>query len=174
MENKPVLLFDWGSTLMKEFTEYPGIMVDWPRVEAFPGVAETLALLQPDWRMCVASNADVSKEPDIRAALKRVNLEGWFEKVYCFDNVGFKKPDPRYFVYILKDMGGQASRSVMVGDDFVADVLGANAAGLKSVWFNWKTGDEQNSAIHVTIHQFDHLTGALKKLTSIDGSLEDG
>ena len=150
---------------MKEFTEYPGIMADWPRVEAFPGVDKTLALLQPAWRLCVASNADVSQEPDIRRALRRVNLDCWFESVYCYFNVGFKKPDPRYFLYILNDLDAQASRAVMVGDDFVADVLGANAAGLRAVWFNWKTTEEQNSPIYLTIHQFDHLPEALKRIT---------
>jgi HAD superfamily hydrolase (TIGR01509 family) len=164
MTNKPVLLFDWGDTLMRDFPEYTTPMADWPRVEIMPGVMETLALLQPAWRLCMASNAAVSDEPDIRRALLRVDIDRWFEKVYCYRQVGFKKPDPQFFAYIFNDMDVQASEVVMVGDNLAADVLGANASGIQAVWFNWKTGQESSSPLHCTIHQFDHLPAALDLL----------
>jgi putative hydrolase of the HAD superfamily len=159
---KPVLLFDWGDTLMRDYPEYTTPMADWPRVETLPGVIETLPLLQPAWRLCMASNALVSDEPEIRRALQRVDIERWFEKVYCFRKVGFKKPAPEFFTYIFKDMDIQASQAVMVGDNLTADVLGANAVGISAVWFNWKTNEESNSPLHCTIHQFDHLPDVLE------------
>ena len=146
---------------MRDFPEYTMPMADWPRVETLPGVAETLALLQPAWRLCMASNAVVSDEPDIRRALQRVDIDRWFERVYCFRQVGFKKPDPQFFAYIFKDMDIQASQVVMVGDNLAADILGANASGIQAVWFNWKTSEESSSPLHSTIHKFDHLPTAL-------------
>ncbi len=161
---KPLLLFDWGDTLMRDFPGLPAPMANWSHVETMPGVAETLARLQPDWRMVVASNADVSKEADIRLALRRVDLESWFEAVFCFENVGRLKPDPEFFDRILAEVQGQASQALMVGDNFEADVLGANGAGLRSVWYNWKTPDEHTTDLHCTIHQFDQLPDAIHRL----------
>lgn len=139
-------------------------MADWPYVEALPGVYETLSLLQPNWRLCVASNADVSDEPDIHRALQRADLDKWFERIYCSRRMGVKKPDPQFFAYILKDMNVEPSQVIMVGDSFPSDVLGANASGLRSVWLNWRNLEEHVSPLHVTIHQFDHLVNALEIL----------
>lgn len=158
---KPVLLFDWGDTLMRDFPGHTAPMADWPYVEALPGVYETLSKLHPNWRLCVASNADVSDEPEIHRALQRADLDKWFERVYCSRRMGFKKPDPQFFAYILKDISAEPSQVIMVGDSFHSDVLGANASGLRAVWFNWRTPEEQISALHVTIHQFNHLVKAL-------------
>jgi HAD superfamily hydrolase (TIGR01509 family) len=163
-QSKPVLLFDWGDTLMREFPGFSTPMADWPNVEALPTVAVTLAQLQPAWRFCVASNADVSDEPDIRRALQRVDLERYIERVYCSRRIGYKKPDPEFFTFILKDLDMQPSQVIMVGDNFNSDVLGANASGLQSIWFNWKTPEEKSSPLHLTIHQFDHLPDALSML----------
>ena len=161
---KPVLLFDWGDTLMRDFPGFSIPMADWPQVEALPGVFETLALLQPTWRLCVASNADVSDEAAIKRALQRVDLERWIERVYCSRNIGYKKPDPQFFGFILKDLNVQASQVVMVGDSYKTDVLGANTSGLSAIWFNWKTPEEQSTPLHLTIHEFGQLPGALEKL----------
>lgn len=158
---KPVLLFDWGDTLMRDFPGNTTPMADWPYVEALPGVNETLSQLQPNWRLFVASNADVSDEPDIHRALQRADLDKWFERVYCSRRMGVKKPDPQFFAIILNDLGVDPSQVIMVGDSFPSDVLGANASGLRAVWFNWRTPEEQASPLHVTIHQFDQLVRAL-------------
>jgi putative hydrolase of the HAD superfamily len=130
------ILFDWGDTLMKVFPEYSGPMKDWPRVEAVPGAAEMLERLHKDWTLCLATNAADSDEAEIRAALRRVDLERHLDKVYCFKNIGYKKPAREFFEYILRDLGLPPEQVIMVGDDYVADVLGAQQAGLKAVWFN--------------------------------------
>ena len=136
MEKKGAILFDWGGTLMRDFPEYSGPMKDWPRVEAVPGAAGLLKRLHEDWILCLATNAADSDEADIRAALRRVDLERWLDRVYCFKTIGFRKPSSEFFHFILKDLGLPPERVIMVGDDYVADVLGAQQAGLRAVWFN--------------------------------------
>ncbi len=138
---KPAILFDWGDTLMRVFHDIPGVlkMKDWPRVEAIPGAAEMLDSLHGEWTLCLATNAADSDEADIRAALRRVDLERRLDKVYCFKMIGYKKPSPEFFDFILKDLGLPAEKVIMVGDDYIADVLGAQAAGLQAVWFNQRS-----------------------------------
>jgi HAD superfamily hydrolase (TIGR01549 family) len=46
------------------------------------------------------------------------------------------KPDPRIFRIALERAGARPNETVMVGDSWTNDVLGARAAGIRPVWFN--------------------------------------
>jgi putative hydrolase of the HAD superfamily len=159
---KGCILFDWGDTLMRDCKEFNGPMKDWPRVEAIPGAAEILTILHPDWILAIATNADVSDEKDIRIALQRVNLNQWLDKVYCFRNIGHKKPSLEFFQYILDDLRLTHQSLCMVGDNYEVDVLGANACSIRAIWFNEHSLEERESVLHHTIHTLGALPDALK------------
>lgn len=50
------IIFDWGDTLMRDYKEYSGAMVNWPYVEIISGVKEALDKLNEKYICCVASN----------------------------------------------------------------------------------------------------------------------
>jgi putative hydrolase of the HAD superfamily len=163
MDRRPkgCLLFDWGDTLMSVFPEFDGPMKDWPTVEAVPGAVEMLAALHPDWTLVLATNAADSEEEEIRLALRRVGLDRWLDKIYCFKTIGRTKPSPEFFNYILNDLGLSPERAIMVGDAYEADVLGANACGLRAVWFNEYTSEEHKNEKQRTIHELGALPALL-------------
>jgi putative hydrolase of the HAD superfamily len=131
------VLFDWGGTLMIDFPEYSGPMASWPRVEAVAHARETLERLRGmGWRTALATNADDSDEPEIRAALARVGLDESIDRVYCSRSIGHAKPSPEFFAFIIRDLGLEAADLVMVGDSFVSDVEGANRAGIRALWLH--------------------------------------
>jgi len=156
------ILFDWGNTLMREFPDYGGPMVAWPHVEAIPHASQVLAGLHPLWLLALASNAAASDVVQIRAALERVSLGQYIDQIYCFSRIGHKKPSPEFFDCILDDLGIGCQHVVMVGDNFEADVLGANRSGIRAVWFN-EQGDETRTGEMVqTIHDLRSLPQALE------------
>lgn len=159
---KGCILFDWGDTLMRDFKEFRGPMKDWPHLEAVPGAAETLTTLHPDWTLALATNAADSDEKDIRLALRRVNLERWLDKVYCFRKISHKKPSLAFFQYILDDLKLTARSICMVGDNYEADILGANACGIRAVWFNEHSIEVWEDDLQRTIHELVALPGCLK------------
>jgi putative hydrolase of the HAD superfamily len=140
-----VVLFDWGDTLMVDDGQ-AGRMVDWPRVAALPGAAETLAALHGRFRLCVATNADDSGADKVMAALGRAGLARFIDRVFSSRDLGVRKPDPTYFAAVLDALRADAAERgepplsaeevVMVGDSYENDVAGAMAAGLRAVWFN--------------------------------------
>lgn len=71
--------------------------------------------------------------------LKSGGLEGYISKLVLSDDIGITKPDRRLFDYALEVVGGQADTTVMIGDNYDADILGAANAGWKTVFFN-RTG----------------------------------
>jgi putative hydrolase of the HAD superfamily len=46
------------------------------------------------------------------------------------------KPDVRIFEYALKETGASLNQSVMIGDNFDADILGAFNFGMDQIWLN--------------------------------------
>ena len=155
------ILFDWGDTLMRDFKEFSGPMKDWPRVESIPGAAELLATLHPDWILAIATNADVSEEADIRAALQRAGLDQFLDKVYCFKKIGFKKPSAEFFQYILEELQLAPQSIFMVGDNYEADVMGANCFNIRAIWFNQHSLDMRENDLQRTIHALGELPETL-------------
>jgi putative hydrolase of the HAD superfamily len=160
------LLFDWGDTLMRVFPEFDGPMAAWPRVEAMPFANEILADLHLRYGLALATNAADSEETEIRAALDRVGLGKLLDKVYCYRNIGHKKPSKEFFDYVLADLGIEQSQVIMVGDDFEADVLGANNCGIRAIWYNPRTDERRESPMHRTVHDLRSLPQAVDSFGS--------
>lgn len=136
MPDLQAVLFDWGDTVLREFPEYRGAMADWPRVEAMPGARAALQALQPRFRLALATNAVESGENQVRAALSRAGLDGFFQAVFTARELGLAKPDPAFYALILEKLGLDAGQAVMVGDSYSGDVAGAKEAGLRAIWYN--------------------------------------
>lgn len=66
--------------------------------------------------------------------LAAVDADDWFEVVITRDDLGFGKPDPRVFRHACAAIGVEPGDAVYVGDELVADVHGADCAGLRPVW----------------------------------------
>jgi putative hydrolase of the HAD superfamily len=91
-----------------------------------PGAAETISRLNDaGCRLAIASNFDsrVHRVLDGHPPLDRVSER------FISSEVGFIKPDRRFFEAIAQRMGVAPQRLVMIGDDPVNDLAGAQAAG---------------------------------------------
>ncbi|CAN5340766.1 HAD family hydrolase [soil metagenome] len=65
-----------------------------------------------------------------------LQIEHLFPFILISESVGIWKPDPAIFHMALEKAGIAAEDAVYVGDSPVADVPGAKAAGMRSVWIN--------------------------------------
>ena len=62
-----------------------------------------------------------------------MGLLPYFEFVYVAAEVDAWKPDPRIFDRALEISGSPRARTMYVGDNFYADIVGAENAGLQPV-----------------------------------------
>ncbi|NLS13030.1 HAD hydrolase-like protein [Vibrio sp. SM6] len=138
VERRPVLLFDWGDTLMHDDSTQTGKMCDWPQVNAINHAVSTLALLANHYFIGIATGAADSTEHDIYRALRRVELDAYISTIFCQNNLKVGKDSNQFFVRILDQLGCQPSHVTMVGDCLARDVLSAQAAGLNAIWFRNK------------------------------------
>lgn len=157
------VLFDWGDTLMVDFPDQVGPMVFWSAVKAVPHAVETLKRLRASGLyIALATNAADSDEADIRAALARVGLDDLIDRVYCVRGVGHAKPSAAFFGFIKHDLGLPAADLIMVGDNYVVDVRGANNAGIRAVWLHDDGGADLDMRTQRSIRSLDELPGVLR------------
>jgi YjjG family noncanonical pyrimidine nucleotidase len=60
----------------------------------------------------------------------------FFDHIVTFETASAKKPDPAIFEYALSAAKANKNESLMVGDNWVADIMGAKKVGLDTVYLN--------------------------------------
>lgn len=68
--------------------------------------------------------------------LTKSNIHHYFKTVTNSEMVGVKKPNPKIFNYALQLANTNASKSVMIGDNYEADILGALETGMDAIFFD--------------------------------------
>jgi HAD superfamily hydrolase (TIGR01509 family) len=155
------VLFDWGDTVMRDMPSYDGPMYKWPQVEAVPGALEAIHRIKTERVLAIATNALESTEAEIRMALARVKLADLFDKIYCYRNVGALKPTPFFFDFILNDLRMAAEDTIMVGDDFQRDIMGAARCGIFGFWLNQESSERRVGKLYDTIYNLGDLQAAV-------------
>ncbi len=151
-----VYLFDWGDTLMQDDPNQSLPMVEWEHVTVVDGALALLKKLSKTSRVMLATGAAASNETQIAAALKRVGLDQYIERIYCQANVGIPK-SAAFFQFILDDLSLAPNKVVMVGDHFDKDILAANASGIPAIWLNTQSVESRSNPLHFTIHHLSEL-----------------
>lgn len=63
-------------------------------------------------------------------------IDHYFTHVITSETANAKKPDPRVFQYALAVSGTTVAESIMIGDNYEADILGAKSVGLDTLFYN--------------------------------------
>lgn len=71
--------------------------------------------------------------------IKKVRLDKYLDYLFISEDIGYNKPDVRYFEYIFKKVKNiQRNKILIVGDSLTADILGGKNSGIKTCWYNPK------------------------------------
>ena len=87
------------------------------------------------------------------------SLQPYFEHVVTSENVGVKKPDPRIFHYALEKAEASPSESMMIGDNYEADIQGALNVGMRAILceFNGELPREDVTTVKTLLELKQHL-----------------
>lgn len=83
-------------------------------------------------RLGLFSNA--THDPFIQGLVDRFGFRPWLDPALSSGGVGIRKPDPAAFAPFLDAWRLPPESLVVVGDTLEADILGAQRAGMRSVW----------------------------------------
>jgi len=70
-----------------------------------------------------------------RKKIETSGLKPFFDKIFISEEIKSPKPDRAIFEHAIKSSNARKNSSLMVGDDWEVDVLGALKFGIDAVWF---------------------------------------
>ena len=68
--------------------------------------------------------------------LRACGMADDFNTVVLSEDAGANKPSPQFFQYALQRTGADRNTTLMIGDNFNTDIIGARHAGIDTVFFN--------------------------------------
>ena len=99
-----------------------------------PGAAEAVrGLAERGVALGIVSNTGRTPGIILRQILERYDLLRHFSVISYSDEVGYRKPDPEIFRRTRAGLGAEACHAAHVGDNPIADVTGAQSAGMRGV-----------------------------------------
>lgn len=104
------------------------------KTNLFPEVVETLEYLHKKYHLHILTNGfnEVQFQKLINSGIRH-----FFEKIITSDDSGYQKPNVKIFEYALTSVNARKKESLMIGDDWDLDVMGAKAYGFDQVYFNY-------------------------------------
>lgn len=110
--------------------------------EALPVLRE---LAHRGFRLGMFSNA--TDDPFIQELVDRLGFRPLLQPALSSAGTGIRKPDPAAFDPILAAWELPAGAVTVVGDTLHADILGAQRAGMRSVWYSSRTDARQEGTL---------------------------
>ncbi|MEM0999456.1 MAG: YjjG family noncanonical pyrimidine nucleotidase [Bacteroidota bacterium] len=98
-----------------------------------PHTEEVLTALGARFPMHIITNGFLEVQ---QIKLDASGLTPYFEHMTTPDMVDVKKPNPKIFHHAMQAVGADPARSLHVGDNYEADVLGAKGIGMPVVYYN--------------------------------------
>jgi HAD superfamily hydrolase (TIGR01549 family) len=142
--------------------------VQYPRHrQPVPGALALLQALRPHYRIGIITNNRTAEQADKLRFLKMTEL---VDALITSEDVGVPKPDPRIFQAALRHLGAQPQETVLVGDNWLADVVGARAVGIRPLWLN-RFGTVRPLAEVAEITSLAPLAEVLSKIAGASASL---
>lgn len=90
-------------------------------------------LAQKNYRLHILSNG--FKEVTYRKC-EFSGIKNYFETITSADEINIRKPQPEIYEYALQKTGAAKHESLMIGDDWIADVEGAKSFGIEAIFFD--------------------------------------
>ena len=100
-----------------------------------PGALELLEYLSPKYNLFILSNGFMELQAQKMAT---TGLTKYFKRLILSEEIGCNKPHPALFEYAIEVSGASKARSLMIGDAYEADILGAAGVGIDQMFLNIK------------------------------------
>lgn len=91
-----------------------------------------------------------------RPRIAKLGLEQYFKTITVSDEIGYAKPDGRFFDVTFQSIGEiDKSQCLVVGDSLHSDIQGGNNYGLATCWYN--PGGKKNETSITPVYEIKSL-----------------
>lgn len=133
------------------------------QVKAAPDACLVLEELKEKFTISLVSN--FTDEVFLQKSLRKIGIEQFFHNIIVSNTVGWRKPHPEIFKRFLEQSEARAEEAVFIGDDLKADIKGAKAMGIKTVWLVKPDADIDLKEESLVIP--DHIVNTLSEFKAI-------
>lgn len=111
------------------------------------GARELLTYLMPKYQLHIITNGFREVQ---NTKLSNSEINHYFKTVTSSEDVGAKKPNPIIFEHAIRVSGANIVNSLMIGDNYEADIVGAESLGIKTICFNYHKEKLPETTIQVS------------------------
>lgn len=98
------------------------------------GAIETLEYLKSKgYTLSIISNGFIEVQ---YTKLRRSGLLPYFSNVFLSEEVGYQKPDIRFFQAVLDRLSATPAECLVIGDNLQTDIQGAQNANMRAIFYN--------------------------------------
>lgn len=122
----------------------------------FENTFEILDYLKASYNLHIITNGFSEVQ---HGKMENSKIDHYFKTVTNSESVGVKKPNPKIFTHALKVARVNVDQSIMIGDNYEADILGAINIGMDAIFFG-----DKNNVLEPVVKQVDNLIELKKYL----------
>lgn len=97
------------------------------------GAEDLVKYLHSNYRLHICSNG--FHEVQFKK-LKSCGLFSYFDSIILSEDAGINKPNSKFFDFAFNKSNADPSTTIMIGDNFYTDIMGAKNYGLDTIFFN--------------------------------------
>ncbi len=137
---------------------------EWPKqTEFFPSTKKILTELKGKYKLGVITN--YMDGPTCREVFKKLQFDEIFDSLVVSAELGYRKPAKIIFEHALEEIDSHPESSIMVGDTYEADIVGANSVGMKNILVDVYDNQHNNyKDCTVVIKNISEFPVALKRI----------
>lgn len=115
--------------------------------QLFDGTIEILEHLSVKYQMHIITNGFHEVQ---HHKLEKSGIAKYFNEIITSESVGVQKPHPAIFEHAMKKVNTTAQESMMIGDNWEADIMGAHHCGMHVIYCNYHQEPVGENIISVT------------------------
>lgn len=133
-------------------------------LKLYDGVTELLDMLKKENRKIILLTN--SQRCFTMPELQLLGIEDCFDSIFISSDYGVRKPDMDFWNIMLWEIGIDPARSIMIGNDYEADLSTAKTLGLDTAYIHQAISPELNEDVLSKIEQCTYkiMDGSVKKL----------
>lgn len=125
--------------------------------DLIPGAEAMIKSLSKKYLLFAASNGHISVQT---ARFEKADILKYYKALFVSDDIGYEKPDIRFFKEILKRSGFSKDEVLMIGDSLRCDIKGAYDFGIDACFYNPRNKNQ----CHIAKFTISHLEDLINLL----------